>query len=186
MTHPAVIKAQQIARIAVENGWKGKINTEMQGIQEDSVRVTTLVATRNDESIALEWHGKAFFDGVYYFFDRVTKLHSSGLAIKKVEGWPDILEIFRHAPMGSRPALAEKYVKLPFDWRNDSDEEIINSIIDRKVFWYNRLDSKIEADVCMKSKKNRIQPIGHHKLLHFISPLVGFRSMMLDQVLRVG
>ena len=45
MGHPAVIKAQKIAAIAVENGWKGKIDTEV----IESQRITTLDAWRNDE-----------------------------------------------------------------------------------------------------------------------------------------
>lgn len=183
MAHPAVIKARAIGKIAAENGWKGRIGKDD---EFDGVRVTTLIATRNDESISISWLDTRFNYGTYCFFDKTIQIHSSGQAIKIIEGWPDIIALLKVIPIESRPRVTSVYVKLPFDWENDSDEFIMSQIIDRKLFWYNRIDGKIEIDVAMKSQKNRIQPVGHRKLLHFVSPVTGFRSVLLDQFLRVG
>lgn len=186
MTHPAVVKAQAIAAIAVENGWKGSINKDF--FEEDGkrVRITILRAKRNDEVIKIAWHGTRFKGGHYGFFEKVTFIQSSGIAIKKIEGWPDIIALLKVVPIESRPQVTSVYVKLPFDWQNDDDDFIMSTMVERKLFWYNRIDGKIETDVVMNSKKNRIAPVGHRKLFHFISPVVGFRSVLLDQVLRVG
>lgn len=182
MPNPVVNKVKTMIDIAVENGWKGNVSREF----HEGTRIIIFYAKRNDETIKITWHGTRFKGGNYGFFDKVTMIPSSGQALKKIQGWPDIISLFKSVPIGARPALAAKYVKLPFDLASDDDETIIEAMIDRKVFWYNRIDSKIEVDVMMRSKKNRIQPVGHRKLLHFISPVVGFRSVLLDQVLRVG
>jgi hypothetical protein len=185
--HPAVVKAQEFGRIAKEYGWTGKIDSE---IQETPVferqRVTILRATRNDETIVIAWHGKAFKHGYYGMFgETISAIHSIGEARKKVRGWPNIMDLFKKVAPERRPALSAVYVKLPFT-ADSSDSEIISSLVNRKLYWYNRIDGGIYDDVLMKSTKNRIQDIGHRKLLHFIGAATGFRSVFIDQILKVG
>lgn len=173
-------KAKAIARLAVEHGWKGKISPNKE------TQIISLYAERNDEKIQLVWQGTKFLQGQYQFFDKVTQIASSGAGQVKIAGWPDIIALLKIIPIESRPQVTSVYVKLPFDWQNDDDDFIMSTMVERKLFWYNRIDGKIETDVVMHSKKNRIAPVGHRKLFHFISPVVGFRSVLLDQILRVG
>jgi hypothetical protein len=96
------------------------------------------------------------------------------------------MELFAAFPNMNRPKLVEQYRKLPFDM-DDSDDKIIDSLIGRKLYWYNRELAKIESDtVGKRTKRFRIQPIGHRKLLHCVCIETNFRSILLDQLIQVG
>ena len=66
---------------------------------------------------------------------------------------------------------------------------VIATMMGRKVFWYSSLSNKIHCDVVLeKSKKNKnfaIRDINHRKLFNFVG-VQGYRSILLDTVLKVG
>lgn len=181
--HPAVAKASLVGNIAGDNGWKANLKSET----VDSQRVTTLVGTRNDESFMMQWHGAKLFAAEYLIFDRVEKITHSKEMIEKLSGWPDLIKLYKWFPNMNRPLLTEKYRKLPFSL-DDPNEEIIAKLLGNKIFWYGHETAKLHVDVVLPKQKDksRIQDIGHRKLFHFIGAQAGFRSVMLDTLIKVG
>ena len=185
MGHPAVIKAQKIAAIAVENGWKGKIDTEV----IESQRITTLDAWRNDEKVKLIWRDEQYLKGTYMLFDRVTLLHTAKGSLERITGWPSIRQVLKFAPEdGDQKAIINRYKRIPFDWENDDPNAIINKLIDNRIYWYCIKSGKVYDDVVLIPKgKSRIEikPIAGRRLFNFIGT-VGFRSVVLDTIIQVG
>lgn len=181
--HPAVMKAKRIARIAVENGWQGNI-------QHDK-GATLLTAERNDESIIVGWQDNVMINAAHYILGKETQLHCAKQVLEYVEGWPDVLKLFRWFPNMNRPTLVEKYRRLPFDWENDDDDTIISNLIGRQIFWYSHISMKMYCDVVLepkgkKSNKFEIKHVGHRKMFNFIGAQAGFRSVLLDALVKVG
>ena len=185
--HPAVAKANKIAKIAVENGWKGHLDSD---VLENGLRTTELTAHRNDEQILVYWINEKLDHAVYSIFGKTTNLTCSKQVIDKVKGWPALADLFNRFPKANRPNLVRTYRKLPFDL-DGPDDEIITKLLGAKLFWYGHETAKIHADVVLpptkaKSKHYRIVNVGHRKLFHFIGAQAGFRSVILDTLLKVG
>lgn len=181
--HPAVAKARFVGKVAHEHNWKGKLASET----INSERHTMLSAMRNDERLEMEWRNEKLCRAEYFIFDRKIKLTCSKQAIDKVTGWPDILKLFEWFPNMNRPNLVQTYRNLPFSVEDDN-EEIISKLLGCKIFWYGHETSKYHTDVVLpkKSAKVRIQDVGHRKMFHFIGAQAGFRSVLLDTVLKVA
>jgi hypothetical protein len=182
--HPAVAKAKQIARIAVQYGWQGNIDSEVIGNE----RITSLSATRNDEALTMSWINERLNRAGYSIFDQYTNISCAKHAIKKLIAWPDVIELIKMSrDKGANPVpLVETYRRLPFDWENDPDDEIIAAVKDHQIHWYSHLSGKVHSDVVLPKKKTEIKPVGHRKMLCFIGSQAGFRNVMLDTVLKVG
>ena len=179
----AVKKASHVGSIAAQNGWKGKLDSEV----VDGQRITSLTGRRNDESFYAYWEDEKLSRAGYFIFSRETRLTCAKQLIEKIEGWPDLIKLYKWFPDANRPNLTQTYRKLPFDL-DDDDEEIISKLLGRKLFWYGHESTKIHTDVVLKSKskKIRIQNVGHRKLFHFIGAQAGFRSVLLDTLIKVG
>lgn len=182
--HPAVVKAKRLARIAVEHGWKGNIESES--------GTTLFTAWRNDESIVLEWSAGHLVSGQYKLFDHTRILSSTSEARKHIEGWPNIMQILKHFPGGEfRTKVVERYNNVPFDWQTASNEDMMAAMMDREIYWYSHLSAKIQRDHVLKPKtkpqagRYEIKQVGHRKMFNFIGT-VGFRSVLLDTLIQVG
>lgn len=183
---PAVVKVMKMAAIAKRNGWHGSIDSEI----VDGQRVTVLTAERNGEELSVSYRGETMYKAEYGILGAVTSLHCPSLAIEKLEGWPDLIKLFKQYPQLSRPKLVEQYRRLPFTF-DDSAEDIIDKLVGKQLFWYSHTNSKITCDVVRHPKKNgdpnfRIVDVGHRKLFHFIGVSAGFRTVLLDTVIKVG
>lgn len=186
LKHPGVVKAQEIASLAVAQDpkWSGKIDSEV----VDGKRITRLTAQRNDESIEMTWRGAVYLGGTYRLFDHAINLASASVARSKITGFPNIYKVRRYAPKGNKVATVAKYRRVPFDWQEDDPQDIINTLIDRRIYWYHSEFATIHDDVVLKPKGKKtieIKPVGHRKLLSFIGTL-GFRSVLLDTIIQVG
>lgn len=181
--HPAVVKANQFGGLANKYGWKGHLTSEI----FDRQRVTTLIMTRGeDEIFQSQWVNRNLSSARYSIFGRIFPISNKVELIRYLSG-PQVMWLFREFPDMNRPLLVEQFRRLPFDWENDDDETIIDSLIGRKIYWYNRELSKIETDtVGKRSKQFRIAPVGHRKLLHCVCLETNFRSILLDQLIQVG
>ena len=181
MTHPAVVKAKKIARVALENGWKGSIEHES--------GTTDLTAWRDDERIHVKWIANTMESAEHTLFSHVSQLSCAKAVLKVIEGTPDIMVVIKNAPLIDRPKLVEKYRVVPFDWEHDDDETIIANVLGRKLFWYSHQATKIQEDVVYipKGKKNHIEikPVAHRKMLNFVGQ-GGFRSVLLDTIIKVA
>ncbi len=184
--HPAVVKAKRIARISIDNDWKGHLSS---GIAKNGVRTTELTAKRNDEQILVFWVNEKFDHAIYSIMGKVTNLTCSKQVISKIEDWPDLIDLFNKFPNANRPNLVSVYRKLPFDINGDN-AEIIPKLIGTRMYWYGHESTKIHTDIVLpptkaKSKQCRIVDVGHRKLFHFIGAQAGFRSIILDTLLKV-
>lgn len=189
--HPAVVKAKKLARIAVENNWTGTINSEI----ENGSRKTILKATRkdSDESVQVEWINNQMNSATHSLMDGTVlfQLPCAKAVSKVFSGWPDVMQIIKSVPSEKRAEVVRRYRNLPFDWENDSDDEILSKLIGTQIFWYSHISTRIYSDnvlVPKKGKSNHVQikPVGHRKALHFIGSHSGFASVMLDSILKVG
>ena len=190
--HQAIIKAKRIGRVAKEHNWRGSIESEV----VHGKRITVLSATRNDETILLRWDDNLLTKANYSISFSENEVHLVQLACAKealdrIEGWPDLEDLFKWFPDQSRCALAEKYRRVPFNWREDSDEEILSKIVGRKIFWYSHISQRTVSDVVLelkgkKAKNIQIRHIEHRKMLNFIGKDAGFRSVLLDTVFKVA
>lgn len=182
--HPAVLKCQQILKLAKVYGWTP--NKSMSGVGQlpDGKQRTTLAIERNDEGIVLTYHDNTVAVAAYTFMNHVVHYQNRKPLIERIEGWPRVTDLFKWFPSMNRPLLVVKYRRLPFD-ENDTDANVLDAIVGHRLHWYNRIDGKIYDDIVIKSNKNRIQPVHHRRMLHLVCRDSGFRSVMLDQILQV-
>lgn len=186
--HPAIAKARFIGKIAHQYDWKGAMESE---VQEGDTRVTTITGQRNDEYFQMQWTNEKLSHAIYFIHlgeeKHEIKITHAKQMIEKLAGWPDIFDLFKWFPNANRPLLVEKYRRLPFNHDDDNDE-IISKLLGCKLFWYGHETTKYHTDVVLpkRSNKVRIQDIGHRKLFHFIGAQAGFRSVLLDTLLKVG
>lgn len=183
----SVIKAMKIAVAAKKNDWHGNIDAPL----INGVRHTTITATRNDETIRILYVGKAYQSGEYQLFDRRFNLHCASVALEKVQDWPDLIQLFKLFPCKNRPSLVATYRRLPFE--HDEDAELImKKLYGRQLFWYGHENNKIHCDVVIsprgkgKHPAYRIARVGHRRIFHFIGQQAGFRSVLLDTIIKVG
>lgn len=181
-----VIKAMKIAIAAKRNGWHGNIDAP----EVDGIRHTTITATRNDESITVKYVGNAYQYGSYTMLGKEFNLHCASVALEKVEAWPDILKLFKEYPHHNKPKLVATYRRLPFQ-HDEPTEELMPKLVGKKIFWYsheyNRLDFDVPLPIKSSQSKNyRIVPVGHRRLFHFMGAKCGFRSVLLDMIIKVG
>lgn len=182
MGHPAVIKAKKLARIAFENGWKGSI--------EHNFGTTVLKANRDIETVIVEWNANTLKESFHFLLGKKTQLYCAKAVLTVFEGQPDIMTLIKHAASEDRQALVEKYRKVPFDWKNDEDQEIISQLVGQQIFWYSRISGRINSDYVLipKGKKNHIEikQVKDRKMLNYIGSNAGFASVMLDTIIKVG
>lgn len=184
--NPAVVKVMKMAATAKRNGWHGSIDSEV----VDGERLTVLTATRNGEELSVRYRNDVMYQAEYKILDTITSLHCPSLAIEKLEGWPDVMKLFKQCPTVSRPSIVDQYRRLPFSFE-DTAADIMDKLIGKQLFWYSHTNSKIQCDVVRHPKKNgdpnfRVVDVGHRKLFHFIGVSAGFRSVLLDTVIKVG
>lgn len=182
----AVVKAAKLAAAAKHNDWHGSFDSEV----IEGERITTLEVTRNDEYILVCYTGNTMNHGEYRLFNKVWNLHCASVALDKLQDWPDLIKMFKWFPQYNRPTLVDVYRKLPFDL-DDPNDEIITKLIGLKLFWYSHTSSKLHTDVVMQPRRSdtknfRIADVGHRKLFHFIGAQCGFRSVILDTLIKVG
>ena len=190
--HGGFVKAQQIARIAKENGWHGSI-------EEDAVtNETILYAYRNgqefdfaDETVVLTWKGNALVESPEYsLLGQIVYLQSQHLVIEKIRDYPDVTKIVKKFHNRSDIVeLVERYRRLPFDPMADSNETIMSVIAGKRIWWYNRMDGNVRDAIVVSPKRKsqvfEIKPVGHRRLLNFVDRDTGMRSVLLDQLLKV-
>lgn len=190
--HGGFVKAQQIGRIAKENGWHGSI-------EEDAVtNETILYAYRNgpefdfaDETVTLTWKGNALVERPEYsLLGRTVYLQSQHQILDKIRDYPDVTKIVKK--FHNRPdivELVERYRRLPFDPLADSNEIIMSAVVGRKIWWYNRMDGNVRDGFVVSPKRKsqvfEIRPVGHRRLLNFVDRDTGMRAVLLDQLLKV-
>ena len=183
----AVVKVMKLATVAKKNGWHGTIESE----EKDGERLTTLLASRNDEKMSVLYRDNTMVKARYSIFSVSYSLHCASLVIERLEGWPDLLKLFKQFPTMNRPTLVERYRRLPFSFE-DPPEEIMEKMVGRPIVWYSRINNRIDTDFVLPPKKNgksenfRIADIGHRKMFHFIGSQIGFRSVLLDTLIKVG
>lgn len=189
--HPAVVKAKKLARIAVENGWTGSINSDA----ENGSRITVLKARRkdSDEIVEVIWINNQMTSAMHSLMDGKINfpLPCAKAVSTVITGYPDLMQIIKNIPVEFRAEAVRKYRRLPFNWETDDNEEIITKLIGTQIFWYSHVSTKIYSDHVLTPKKGKkshieIKPIGHRKMFNFIGSQAGFASVMLDSLLKVG
>lgn len=181
-----VIKAMKIAVAAKRNDWHGSIDAPL----VDGIRHTTIKVTRNDEALEVRYVGNAYQEGSYTIFGRTYNVHCASVALERVKGWPDILELFKEFPRQNKPLLVDKYRRLPFKFEDD-ENVIMEACFGRQIHWYSHEFARRDSDTVLVPKKGqtknfRIAPVGHRRIFHFMGAKAGFRSVLLDSIIKVG
>lgn len=185
MTHPAVVKAGQIGRIAAEHGWKGNLDSK---VVEDK-RITVIKGQRKDESFCLTWENNHLVNGTYSFFSKSTQIHSASQALTFICGKPDLARVFKKEPVIDRLDVVERYRELPFDVETATESEIITALSGRTIYWYSPITGKIWEDVVQKPTKKKafeVRNVANGKRMFNFIGQQGFRSVLLDQLFKVG
>lgn len=189
--HPALVKAKFIGKIAAQHDWKGNMASD---ISSGDIRVTTITGQRNDEYFQMQWTGEKLSHATYFIAidgqRHDVKITHSKKMIEYLTGWPDIIKMYQWFPEVNRPWLTERYRKLPFSM-DDPNEKIIECLVGQKISWYGHQSVKIHEDVVLPKKSKTLKTlhivdIGHRKLFHFMGAQAGFRSVLLDTLLKVG
>lgn len=181
-----IIKAVKLAKAAKANGWHGTFDS----VEKNGRQRTVLNVRRHDERLRVAYLDNLYHRGDYAIFNRTWNLHCASVALERLEDWPDLIKLFKWFPDKNRPTLTETYRRLPFTW-DTPHEQIIESLIGQKLFWFFHQDGKIHTDVVLPpTRKNstnyNIKDIGHRKLFNFMGAQVGFRSVLLDTLIKVG
>lgn len=181
-----VIKGSKLAVAAKRNGWHGTFDSDT----KDGIRTTSLKVERNDESLCVIYTDNAYSFGEYVLFDRKQNVHCASVALERLVGWPDIIDILKRFPSKNKPTVVDTYKKLPFD-HDDPAEEIVQKLYGKPLFWYSHEYNRLDVDVVLppltsNSKQYRIAPVGHRRIFHFVGQKAGFRSVLLDTIIKVG
>jgi hypothetical protein len=178
-------KIKKLAAVAKRHDWHGRLDIE----QIDGQQVATLEVTRNDESLVIGYTDNAMSICEYKIFDMQFPCHCASVAKEKLAGWPDVVELFKLFPDRRRVDLVKTYRKLPFNWQEDDNQEILDKLIGKRVWWYSHISQKIRDEYVMiprrASQVFEIKPVGHRKLFNFTAAETGMRSVMLDTILKV-
>lgn len=182
--HPAIVKASSLGNLAGAHQWKGQLDSEVVGRE----RKTNLQLVRNDEAMAFWWTNQTLSSASYSIFDSTpVEITSKSQLLGFVTGWPNLIQLFDTFPKFNRPNLVQRYRRLPFRF-DESNDEIIDSLIGCTLWWYDREISAVRTDT-VKSKRDkrfRIVDVGHRKLFHCVMVETNFRSILLDQLIQVG
>lgn len=192
--HPAIKKAQAIAVQAVEHNWKGNLKSEVHTIPSfdgtiEHFRETVLVGTRDEEMFRVVWIDNHLSSVCYVIMGQEIELSCTKKLLRYITGWPDIIDLFKRFPDMNRPELAQKYCRLPFDWKTAEDEYMLKCLAGQQIWWYDHTQGKIHSERVMvprkKSQVFNIRQIGHRKLFSFCTVDTGMRSILLDTLLKV-
>lgn len=179
--HPAVVKAQQIGGIAKRHNWQGKFASNVFG----SERHTMLSAIRDDERLEMQWRNQRLTSATYSINSISVEIKSKSELLGFLAG--DLIQLFDKFPNMNRPNLVQRFRSLPFSF-DDSNDEIIDSLVGKTLWWYDRELATIRTDTVKpkRDKRFRIVDVGHRKLFHCVMVETNFRSILLDQLIKVA
>lgn len=189
--HPAVVKAQKLATIAKEHGWGGSLSSEIVPLtnQRIDTRITGLKGRREFERFRVEWRDTTVTSIEYSIYGEVEKIDGPTL-LRKIKGWPDVVEILERFPLLNRAGVVELYRRLPFDPENPNSLAILSALDGTSEIWWYSHDSGIRHEkVAVPKRKSlpfSIQNVGHRRLLVFKTPDTGLRHVMVDMILKVA
>jgi len=191
--HPAVAKAQHIARRAKELGWHGSIDSDV----TCDIRTTFLNAKRNDERIHMIWRDNVMIGATYSIFGFEVEIACASEVLKRVEGEPDIVELVKQLTNGNlgramainqAVQMCAKYKQIPWD-ENTPKSLILGKLKGKHIWWYSELTGKIRDEFITEPKKKsqvyNMKCIAGEYLLNFCTVDTGLRSVKLDTILKV-
>lgn len=159
----------------------------------------TVVATRGAESIFIEWIGGVFQEtATYTIGDRTVKLRNASAAKQYAgrspeEGQAELAKVasnrfFRKRETPKEDVDAQRQ-PLPFDPALALEDEILTALAGRKLTWHNRFREVAESGIFPVDPRREfchITEFESERILNFVCPATGFRSLRLSALLSVS
>lgn len=195
-------KADKFSKIAADNGW-----TTEQTYSQDNEK-TTVLATRDDESLEIWWYGNKLTESpIYQLMARQVLLRNASHAYRYLTGQPDYGKAARRtkrlqaataavqgldgSPDADLPdALADPVGRLPFDKLLAEDRDILKACYTRTLVWKNSITQDLDEDRVIrganwdKAKYHITHTNEGRRVLNFLGQY-GFRSVYVDALLFV-
>lgn len=188
---PEKRKAVAFHNFATEQGWATTV-------EQTSKNAEMVVAEKDGEAITI-WFVDNKLDGanmpVYASGDRRIQIKNVSAAKKQILGTPDrpVQELKRTARRSTRSVKAGASVAKLFDPATSSDKEILDALRGRSITWHSKLSGGAESARVPRDGNPKFYRLDRHparpaleeRVLHFVSPDGGFRSVSLARIVRV-
>lgn len=200
--HPAVIKAQRIASLAKDNGWRGKIESH---VDRNGCRTTSLEAQRQEEWIYVRWSMNHLEVATYSICDYSIQLGCAARVLDRLEKKPNVIFLLEKLAESPKlkllfatlnPILRKqidtiiiKYRNIPFSAVTSTEEQILKSIMGQRITWFSFRAQKIYSEIVSNPRKKsqafNVRTIDGKRMVSFNTIDTGMRTVYLDSILKV-
>lgn len=199
-------EAAKLETAGEAHGWSVKVTEDSNG-QDGTVTVETVtcVATRGQETISIWWENKRLLEAPKYVLaGREIKLRNASACVQQMAKKPDFEKAARKARVKQRTSgevlqdiQQERmpWEDLPDGW---TDQDILRMCYAKTIVYKNSITEEVLTEVVVRSsdaslRKGNFNTKCYHisyssagrQILNFLG-VFGFRSIGLDQILRVG
>lgn len=183
-------KARAFAESITSNGWA--VNVNMPG-SPDHVEV---VATRENETICINWLSGVYQDSTYTIADRTIKLRNASAAKqyagrKPEQAKEELNKVSSNKFFRKRETPEDQLQRrpLPFDPGTALDDDILSLLAGKRIVWQNRF-REVPETAFFPARPNplftRITEFNGDRIVHFCCPVTGFKSFRLAALLSVS
>lgn len=190
-------EAAKLERAGAEYGWEVKVTESAHG----PIQVVECVATRGQEIISIWWENKRLLEAPKYVLaGRELKLRNASACVQQMAKKPDFEKAARKSRQNSDSLQGIQRERMPWEDLADgwTDKDILRMCYAKTIVYKNNLTGEVLTEVVVRSsdatlRKGNFNSKCYHisyssegrAVLNFLG-VYGFRSIGLDQILRVG
>lgn len=179
-------KARAFAEAVGKFGW-----TVAYSSHDEETEVT---ATRGEETLYLRWDNGVFQPPSTYTIGQRTINMRNASQAKQYAARPvdtaqaELDRVTANKAFKRRTPPEAKSIRLPFDPKLATDEEVLTNLLGKPVSWTNRISNSVETAVIGKDlKRIRITTSSSgERIVNFCCSATGFRSFRVADLRRVG
>lgn len=195
-------EAAKLETAGAAHGWQVKVTEESNGQNGiATVFVTTAVATRGQEVISIWWENKRLLEPPKYVLaGRELKLRNASACVQQMAKKPDFERAARKTKRNTEINQEIQQEQMPWEDLPDgwTDRDILRMCYAKTIVYRNTITEEVLTEVVVRSsdaslRKGNFNSRCYHitysskgrAILNFLG-VYGFRSIGLDQILRVG
>lgn len=196
-------EAAKLETAGEEHGWNVDVKEESNGRDGiATVQIVTCVATRGQETISIWWENKRLLEApTYSLAGRVVKLRNASACVQQMAKKPDFEKAARKSKRRDGE-VSQDIQRERMPWEDLPDgfvaADILRLCYAKTIVYKNSITGAVLTDVVVRSsdaslRKGNFNSKTYHisvsstgrEILNFLG-VFGFRSIALDQILRVG
>lgn len=195
-------EAGKLVAAGEAHGWEVKVTEDSNGhAGTATVEIVTCVATRGQEVISIWWENKRLLEAPKYTLaGREIKLRNASACVQQMAKQPDFERAARKTKRNTEVVQDIQQERMPWEDLPDGwdDKDILRMCYAKTIVYKNNITDEVQTEVVVRSsdavlRKGNFNSKCYHisysskgrAILNFLG-VYGFRSIALDQILRVG